>query len=59
MPMTNQHGQIGGTGSADYFNHSCINNFSHPQQEVPLSPSATFSSHLVTQQILPMDSMYG
>ena len=57
--MADQHGRISGTGSADYFNHSCTNNFSHPQQEVPLSPSATFSSHLVTQQILPMDSMYG
>jgi hypothetical protein len=58
IPMIDQHGQISGTGSADYFNHSCTNNFSHPHQEVPLSPSATFSTHLVTQQILPMDSTY-
>jgi hypothetical protein len=37
MPMTNQHGQISGMGSVNDFRHSCTNNFSHPQQEVPQS----------------------
>ena len=54
--MTNQHGQISGIGSVNDFSHSCINNFSNTQQEVPLTPSATYSSHLISQQFMPMDN---
>jgi hypothetical protein len=53
MPMTDQHGQISGIGSANYFSHS-------NRENLPHNSSAMFPAPFVTEQVMPMhNNIYG